>query len=278
MDDQSKWIKVREAIVAGIFYPEDPSELGAAVHAHLAEASPPRTDAQAVLSPHAGFSYSGNLEALAWKAASGRRIDTVVIIAPRHRLDSSEVYLPESDFFETPLGSIPVDRAAIEELESCGMIFRMGDIPHFEEHSIEVQLPFMRSLFPEASLVPVLTGTPGKPVSNALACALDLVFYERMASVLFVVSTDLASSADAREAGRRSDAFLESIRVRNTDAMLVGGEGSPCGSACVATILSTMILRDASWTLLQRIDSRAARANPDEKIVHYAAGAWFPGV
>ncbi len=276
MDGQNDGLKLREAIVAGIFYPEDPSELGLVLGKALEDAAPARADALAILSPHAGFEYTLGLEALAWKAAAGRNVDTVVVVAPRHRPESGDVYLPESDVFDTPLGPVRVDRDAIDELESCGTVFRVGDIPHFEEHAIEVQLPFLRKLFPDASLVPILTGRLGKAARNTLARAMDLVFFERLDSVLFVVTTDLASSSDRARTERDSASFLATIAARDTDAMLKTYDGSPCGAACVSTLLSTLSVRDASWTELGTAESRSSDSGRDETFVRYAAGAWFP--
>ena len=190
--------KVRDATVAGIFYPDDPSELEERVSALLEAARPSILNAKAIVSPHAGLDYSGDLSALAWKSASARRIDTVLILAPLHRAEESQIFLPESDYFEMPTGRVSVDRDIVGELKDCGTIMSENDIPHFEEHGIELQLPFMLAQFPEARLVPVLVGKPTPAVIKALASALTLVFADRIDSTLVVLSTDLGS------AGRRS--------------------------------------------------------------------------
>jgi hypothetical protein len=148
--------KVREAIVAGIFYPEDAAGLSARLGAALLEASGPATlDGSprpvAILSPHAAFDYSCDVQAAAWSAVGSRRIDRIVIIAPLRREGGSVAYLPESEAFQTPLGDVEVDLGACADLESCNTLFVTNDIPHLESHAVEVQLPFMRYLFPEAS-------------------------------------------------------------------------------------------------------------------------------
>jgi MEMO1 family protein len=151
-------IKVRDATVAGIFYPDDPPELEARVSALLDAARPEVSGAKAILSPHAGLDYSGDLSALAWKSAAARQVDTVLILSPLHRAEESVVYLPEADYFDMPTGRVIVDRQLVGEMRDCGTSMRVNDIPHFEEHGIELQLPFMLSLFPAARLVPVLLG------------------------------------------------------------------------------------------------------------------------
>jgi MEMO1 family protein len=96
--------KVREAIVAGIFYADEPEALQKAVDLVLAEAMPLRDGAIAILTPHAGFAYTGAIQALAWKAACGRPVKRIVMIAPHHRTQGSKDLLPESRVFQTPLG------------------------------------------------------------------------------------------------------------------------------------------------------------------------------
>ena len=273
---QKDEMKIREALSAGIFYPEDPAELSNKVNTFLDSVQTTRTDACAILSPHAGFDFAGKLEALAWKAASGRKVDTIVIIAPFHHDESSIIYLPESDYFKTPLGDILIDRTLVEEIESCGTIFKINDIPHFEESSIEVQLPFMKTIFPEANLVPILIGKSGKTVSHTLSRTLDFIFHENRESVLFVGSTNLVQSKDDQKGAGNFDDFLEALSKRESGKVHMFGKSSPCCSTCVATLISMVSLVSTSWVLLDRIDTEKINYSSDEDLVHYAAGAWFP--
>jgi len=270
---------IRESIVAGIFYPEDPTELASAVDRALGSAPGTRTDALAILSPHAGFDYSGMVQGAAWKAASGRKPGRVVILAPRHRSGDPAVYLPESAVFRTPLGDLATDREFCAELESCGTVFETDDIPHLEEHAIEVQLPFMKRLFPEARLAPLIVAGAEPAVVASLAMALDLVLSHDPVETLVVASSNLASSLAAAEAARKSDALL---------ACLAGGdwremarlcrlfEQGACGAATIAVPLAMKSLDGASRELLMRVDSLRNRESNAERIVHYAAAAWYP--
>ncbi|MEI6876956.1 MAG: AmmeMemoRadiSam system protein B, partial [Spirochaetota bacterium] len=205
MSENGSTRKVREATHSGIFYPEDPSALASTI-AGLFEAVP-ETEARralGIVSPHASIEYSGDLSALAWKASAGRKLARIVILAPLHRSQEPAIFLPESSLFESPLGAMEVDERAIAGLMDCGTFYVVNDIPHFEEHGIEVQLPFARTLYPKARIVPILLGRATLPVVKSLATGLRLVFGAEKQSTLFVVSSDLAFARSPSESSRLS--------------------------------------------------------------------------
>jgi MEMO1 family protein len=269
-------VKVRDATVAGIFYPDDPSELEARVAALLEAAKPTITTAKAILSPHAGLDYSGDLSALAWKSASSREIERVLVIAPLHRAEENLIFLPESDYFDIPTGRVVVDQGLVEELRDCGTLMSVNDIPHFEEHGIELQLPFMRALFPEARLVPLLMGRPGPATIKALATALSLVFSERVGSTLVVLSSDLGSAMEEHIAAAYADRFLRSFLLEDAKALQDGLstiDGCACGTGCASAYFSSGLAKGTKAQLLARHDSSASRETGEERLVHYAAVA-----
>jgi AmmeMemoRadiSam system protein B len=271
--------KLREATVAGIFYPEDPEELRSRVSSLLAEASPALSCAHAIVSPHAGLDYSGDLAALAWKSASGLDIRTVVILSPFHRAEESLVYLPESDSYDTPLGPVPVDRALVEELRDCGTAFVVNDIPHFEEHGIEVQLPFMRLLFPEARLVPIVIGKPSYAMAKSLGSALDLVFSQRANTTLIVLSTSLVSGPDSNSVASLTDDLLRVLEKGDPKVVLDAGlcsEGPVCGVCGLAAYLASPLSAGTRFQVLGRHDSSRSRQSGDERLVEYIAAAFIP--
>jgi MEMO1 family protein len=269
--------KIRDATVAGIFYPDDPSELEARVSALLEAARPTISKARVIFSPHAGLDYSGDLSALAWKSAAGGGIGTVLVLSPLHRAEKGLIYLPESDYFEMPSGRITVDTEIVEEMRDCGTLMSVNDIPHFEEHGIELQLPFMQALFPEARLVPILLGKPSPSAVKALASALSLVFANRAQSTLFVLSSDLGSSTDEAAALLSADRFLKSFLAVDGASILKdlsNGDGCACGSGCASALFSSGLVKGMKPTLLSRHDSSASRETGEERLVHYAAIAF----
>jgi hypothetical protein len=286
--------KVREAIVSGIFYPDQPAELERVVGKALdaaktryvehARATPSsaatKLAAGAILAPHAGLSYSGAVQAMAWQAAAGRSIERVIILAPHHRGKNPSVFLPESAVFQTPLGDIAVDETLCAEIESCATLFETSDIPHLEEHAIEVQLPFMKLLFPQARLIPLIIGSIDANAVISVARALDMVLDSLWETTLLVASGNLASSTDLDEGRTQSDYIVQLIDHADWQGLVAAKEqGVLNGCACnvLAVLLASASTRGTVYRLLERRDSRIPEEDPIDRVVHYAAAAWFTG-
>lgn len=271
--------KTREAIVAGIFYPDDLSILTTRIDEALKSASRFQTKKRSsrpvsILAPHAAFGYTCDVQAAAWATVAGSHIDTIVIIAPLRRPQESCAYLPESAAFQTPLGDVLVDSGACADLESCSTLFSSNDGPHFESHAIEVQLPFMHTLFPDARLVPVLV-CGDATVAESLARAIDIVFCDTLDHTLIVTSSNLAASLVAGDASRRSDELLQLIKSSNWRTLAEQHDFS--GSTAIASAMAMNAMKGARFDLLTRIDSKEHAENSSDYIVNYAAAAWYSG-
>jgi MEMO1 family protein len=268
---------VRATTVDGLFYPADPLELAATVKSLLGAATNEPDGASAVLAPHAAFDYAGPTIAAAMLAPSNRQIKRVVVLAPIHRDPPSGFVLPESRAYECPLGEVEIDREMVEEILGCGTMFVRNDIPHLEEHSVEVLLPFIRYLYPEARLVPILTGDSGKKAIVALARGMEVCLGGESARTLFVVSANIASTFP-RGPGtpEAADRLLELLAARRwEDIMDLSDRGdlSCCGSRALASMLAYgTIATDA------RVLARSSSSDETGKrMVHYAAVSFRAG-
>ena len=269
--------RVREAIMAGIFYPDDGPVLSGAVDDAMVKAAADDTEngrALAMLSPHAAFNYSGTVQAAAWAAARSRQIDRVIILAPIRRPGETAAYLPESSVFQTPIGDVGIDTGSCADLESCSTLFSSNDLPHLESHAIEVQLPFMRRLFPDALLVPLLLGGDER-VAESVSRAIDMVFGDDMDRILVVASSNLASSMIAADARNRSDDLLSSIL--SGDWHQVAEHRETVGAVVMAAVMAMRSMSGARGRVLARHDSRGHNGAPSERIVNYGALAWYQG-
>lgn len=268
--------KLREATWAGIFYDDDPAELARRVDALLAKADPGGIRAaRAIVSPHASLEYSGDLAALAWSACRERKISRIVIIGPWHRAKEPSLWLPESQSFEGPFGSVEVDRRSIGELLDSGTYGMTGDLPHLEEHSIEVQLPFAVRLFPGAPIVPLLVGKPSMALVKALASSLDFVFGRRASSTLVVISSDLEFAPTPTESAAKSDVLLGHIDKGDWEGLVadgLAGRLSCCGIPAIAGLMASGFAGKAR--LLGRHGSGSAREREDDAHGDYAAIAF----
>lgn len=269
------YAKRRSPTVAGIFYPDDPEAVETALSGFdSAKAETARGAAAAIIAPHAGWDLSGQVAADAFRSAEGRDISTVVLIGPLHQDKNEGLFLSESDYFETPIGDIAVDKELCAELESCGTFFITNDIPHLEEHSIEILLPFVKRRFPRASIVPILTGGVRPSVVKTLARSVDLVFGPIADSTLIVVSTNLCANLASENANEHSERFLALLEQADHEALLEGartGTISACGVAGCAALLQTELIGALPAMRLSLSDSSERQDYDPRKLVRYGA-------
>ncbi len=203
---------VRKATVDYIFYPGKAKELTEAVDGYVSKASPQKEKTQIILSPHAGYQYTGRIMGAAFKAVAAEDFTRVVILSRVHREPEKRLFLPESKFFQTPLGETAVDTEWIDALLQFDPLFRRDDIPHTEEHSIEVQLPFIQHLWPDAKILPILSGTPSLSLMRTCAGGLQRLTEESSEKTLFVVSSNLSAYDHPEEAHKDAERFLMLLR------------------------------------------------------------------
>lgn len=188
----------RQAAVAGTFYPHDAAELRSQItellEANSREGVPPKV----LIVPHAGYLYSGPVAAAAYSRLRpvAARIERVVLLGPSHRIPLDGIALPESDVFETPLGSVEIDKTACDSLLALDQIC-VSEPAHRMEHSLEVHLPFLQVVLPKFKIVPLVVGS-AEP--EEVAEAIDCLWGGE--ETLIVVSSDLShyhSYAEAEE-------------------------------------------------------------------------------
>ena len=273
-------VRIREPIVQGIFYPNECGELEADVSRFLTEAGNRfsiQAGATSIISPHAGYPFCGTFIASAFLAASGRKVDTVVILAPVHREPEDAIFLTDSMYFVTPMGRIEVADDLVSDLEACSTRIFRNDIPHLEEHAIEVQLPFIQHQFPNARIVPILMGRATETNVRILAGALDLTFGESVESTLFVVSSNLSNHTEGGTASESVSELLRFIERGDCEGLLSAyhrKEVTACGSGCIATLLCRTPAAGAA-KLLSKTPPQI-KTNDIGNIIHYGAIAFYP--
>jgi AmmeMemoRadiSam system protein B len=275
----SEYVRRRSPVVAGIFYPDDPAEARKALASFDAGMAETQYETSvdtpaAIVAPHAGWDLSGSVAADAFRSAKHRNISTIVIIGPLHRGREEGLFLSDSEIFETPLGEILVNLELSAELESCGTAFMTNDLPHLEEHSIEILLPFIKSYYPEARIVPVLVSGARPSIARSLALGLDLVVGPIAGSTLIVVSSNLCDNLSTDSANRHSRNFLALLDQKDSDGMLAAlasGDISACGTVACAALMQTRLLEDRPAQLRSVSDSTSRPDHDPRKLVRYAA-------
>ena len=267
--------RLRASTVDGIFYPQQPARLREAVR-RLLDNSPASADrAQSIISPHAAFDYSGEVAAAAFQASAGRTVELAVLIGPVHREPADAVLLSESHAYQTPLGDVRVDEELGQRLARFGPDFRYDEVPHLEEHCLEVQLPFLQMLHPQARILPLLLGRPTRKRVERLADALWELTRDRLDTTLFVVSSNMSTFLNTPESAAQADAVLQRITAMDWEPLVdrPGGRPlSPCGGGCIAAILLLHRRIGGTATVLARASSLPAGGDP-ERVVQYAAVA-----
>ena len=268
--------RVRSPIMDGLFYPEDTAN----VLAYMQNIGLKRGKgglAKAIIAPHGAWEISGSVAGAAFASAAGRTghksPSRVVIMGPIHDNRDDGIFLSDSHSFQTPLGDIAVDQMASGWLESYSPLFKVNDIPHLREHSIEILLPFIKYCFPHAAIVPVLLGQKsslheGKRIS-ALAHALRAVFAPIMADTLIVISFNLIAQGGTPD---MAEECLRLFRERKHDELclaLQNGTITGCGNALFAALLQSGLLNSAR----PRIPSESLLSAKDEqnRTVYYSA-------
>ena len=186
----------REPAVAGTFYPKTDFDLKAMINKLLSQAQDYSQIPKALIVPHAGYVYSGLTAAAAYKGLLKFKesISRVVLLGPSHHITFHGMALPEVSFFNTPLGKIPLDTELIEKIERLPYAHFL-DGAHADEHSLEVQLPFLQVVLDDFKLVPILVGNSN---SSDISDLLEFIWGDE--KTLVIVSTDLSHYLDYMDA------------------------------------------------------------------------------
>jgi len=257
---------VRPPAVAGLFYPDDERELRDAVSAYLGQHRATITGAppKALIVPHAGYIYSGGIAAAAYaKVAQLRRaIRRIVLIGPSHRVYLRGMAVPVATSFATPLGKVAIDHELKSALLQRDDVVE-ADAPHAQEHCLEVQLPFLQTLFDDFTLLPLVLGSVAP---EHVAAALAQVWGD--AATLVLVSSDLSHYLPYEQA-RQVDAATSTSILRR-EATLVGEQA--CGSVGINGLLYLAGQRGLSLSEIARCNS-GDTAGDRSRVVGYGAFA-----
>jgi AmmeMemoRadiSam system protein B/AmmeMemoRadiSam system protein A len=232
--------QIRESILAGSWYPGDAKRLRQDVETYLEKAPAADLEGQlvALVAPHAGYLYSGQVAAYAYKLLGHQKFETVVIIAPSHRAYFSGVSVYDRGGFRTPLGVVPLDAELIGALEKRDHRIRYVAEAHAREHSLEIQLPFLQVVMPAFKLVPLIMGDQSFATCQWLAEAAAEEIGKK--SVLVVASTDLSHFHPYDEAKKLDQVVLDQVNAfdpRGLSENLRDGTGEACGGGPVVTAM-----------------------------------------
>ena len=264
-------MKIRTPAVAGSFYPADPEALRRLLRSYLEEVEvpPEGPPPKALIVPHAGYLYSGPVAASAYARLAPFRdqVTRVVVLGPSHFATFPGLAVPpaEIEAFATPLGTIPLDRPALENLLRSGPAVTVRPEAHAQEHSLEVQLPFLQETLATFTLVPIVAG---KSSPGEIAGILDQL-WDGPGS-LFVVSSDLShyhAYPTAQERDRRTAEHIVALEAGDLSP------GDACGCGPIQGLLNLARQHHLNAELLDLRNS-GDTAGPRDQVVGYAALAF----
>lgn len=262
---------IRRPAVAGMFYPSDGNDLERMVSSFISGSErTPNDTVTGLVSPHAGYVYSGAVAGAAYATAPDG-VRNVVIVAPPHRYPVQGASVFDGEAYSTPLGDAPVSGEIVSALLQGGLSFQPR--AHEGEHSAEVQVPFVQVRWPGAEIAVVLQGSSGAGFSAELGGLLARVL-EGFERPLVIASSDLShyhSLKVAREKDSRIiEAFLSGDAGRMEKAASEGGEA--CGIGPILTLMNYAEARGD--TVFEKIAwSTSAEASGDSSsVVGYFAG------
>ena len=252
--------------VAGMFYPADAATLAVGVDASLAKAAPPDLKPKAVIAPHAGHIYSGDVAGAAYALLARRKgeIKRVVLLGPNHRQPMRGIALSPADAWETPLGTLAVDREARDRLGSQPGA-TVAPEPFVKEHSLEVHLPFIQRALGDVEILPVLVG---QAASQHVAQVLDSVWGGPETAI--IVSSDLSHFHDY-DTCTAKDAET-TVGIERLQGQVCQSERA-CGHFSIAGLLEQSRRRDLRVTALDVRNSGDTRGGR-ERVVGYGSFAF----
>jgi|Deesub1362A_J573_1020465.scaffolds.fasta_scaffold06210_1 hypothetical protein len=272
--------RVRPPVAARFgFYSTQKESLLRELYNLISSATPPSIQGElvALIVPHAGYQYSGFTAAHAYSLLAGRSYKTVVIVGPSHRAYVKGAAIDGVDAYETPLGKVPVDKEAARELIDYGSFIYFDSTAHAQEHSIEVQVPFLQVVLKDFKIVPIAMGEASWTYVQDLSGALVKLARERK-DILIIASSDLSHYHPYNEAVEMDKKGLDEVLNMDTKTLyekLRDGECEMCGAAPVLTIIE--VVKKLGVEEAKLLDYRNSGDVTGDKsgVVGYSAVAFF---
>jgi AmmeMemoRadiSam system protein B/AmmeMemoRadiSam system protein A len=274
--------EIREPALAGSWYPGDPEILSRDVKRYLENAKKEKVDGEivALVSPHAGYMYSGQVAAYAYKLIEGKSFDTVVVVGPSHRFPFKGASLWDRGGFRTPLGVVPVDDELSKKLMEKRKEIRFIPEAHNQENSLELQIPFLQTVLKSFKLVPIAM-EPDWSWETCQYLASAIAETVRGKKVLLVASTDLSHYYTYNIAIELDRIFLNHIErfdIEGLNRDLKSNRTEACGGGPVVTIMLAAKTLGANQGKVLKYLNSGDVTGERSRVVGYAAGVFYKTV
>ncbi len=267
--------QVREPAVAGTFYPRNSTVLRSQIgdFLHQVPARDLRGKIVCLISPHAGYMFSGFTAANGFNLLAGKSYQTVVIISPSHReyFDAISVY--SGDAYRTPLGEVEIDRELREEIVRDHGSIVVSQSGHREEHAVEVQIPFLQEVLPSFMILPVVMGDQRREYCFFLGERLGNILKDR--NTLVVASTDLSLYYQYDVCRKLDSIFIESVAAFDSERLMRDLESErteACGGGpTVAAMIAAKNIGALKSEILHQCNSGDVAGNKSQVVGYLSA-------
>jgi AmmeMemoRadiSam system protein B len=270
--------RVRNAAVAGSFYDSDPEHLRREVDFLLNEEKALKLKGivRGLVSPHAGYMYSGSVAAAGYRILEGLTYEAVFLVGPSHREYFNGVSIYPGDAYQTPLGQVPVNKEFRTALMRQSANIQLSEAGHRAEHCLEVQLPFLQRVLGDFSIVPMIMGNQTKEFSLSLGYAISVVAKKR--NVLLVASTDLSHYHPYDDAVKLDQQVVNHIASFDERALLDQMENErleACGGGPLAAVMHASKLLGANRSHVLLYSNSGDVTGDKSAVVGYCSAAFL---
>ena len=247
----------RVPIVSGLFYPSNPDELSNIIDKYLNDID--KNDIRnkiieqtslnikelkplVIIAPHAGYMFSGKIQAYSYKVVSEYKYDSIIIIGIAHQRQFKGISVNMDSEYETPLGTVKVNFEFANELKNFDKKIITVEEAHLQEHSVEVQLPYIQKLFPSSTIVPILFGEQYYEYSELLYNALNSTVNKLSGSYLFIITTDLSHYHNYLDAKNLDETFISDLKEMEEKRLYTHVKEKKCEACCYAGVITGMMI------------------------------------
>lgn len=270
---------VKEPAVSGSFYPADGKKLAADIDGYLEQSGDSGDEGRllALVSPHAGYIYSGRVAGYSYARLKGKNIRTVILLGPTHYAAVHGAIIYPGSGLKTPLGVVKVDEMLARSLADDRAGIKLAVEPFEQEHSLEVQLPFLQRSLQDFSVVPILIGRMTAESYRRLGDKIATIL-KNDESALIVISTDLShyhDSATASGMDRKVLDAIERLSAGDLERLLSSGEAEACGGGSVLYGMAAARGAGATEAKLYKYADSGDVSGDREKVVGYGALGFY---
>lgn len=269
----------RKPAVAGAFYSAGKNDLKKSVDSYLNNAELPELNGDIVglISPHAGYIYSGPIAAYSFKAIKDSDYELAVVLAPSHRARFEGASVIPEGIYETPLGDVEIDSETGRKLmDKQG--FKFLKEVHAVEHSLEVQVPFLQRVMGEFKIVPVIVGTTDMTACGLIAEGLSSILKVEKRKFIIVISTDLSHYYSYNSAVSKDGQFIESLKTfdeKGIKDLLASGKSEACGEGPLLTGVMLCKELGAAGVSILKYGNSGDTAGDRSQVVGYLSAAFI---